>query len=164
MKSAVVIENCQDKVAIKQEHINLIEKTVLECLMREKIDIPCEVSVTIVDDERIRQINNEYRKVDKPTDVLSFPIADFYEGYLESDLGDCDLDRGLLLLGDIVLSAERAVEQAEQYGHSLEREIAFLICHSMLHLLGYDHMNECQERLMFDKQENILTCMGIVRK
>ena len=114
-----------------------------------------EVSVTFTDNEGIHALNREYRNVDRPTDVLSFPL---------SDGDDYDTDGDAVLLGDIVISLERAQTQAEEYGHSFEREVAFLTVHSMLHLLGYDHETSPEdERDMFARQDEILISAGMTR-
>lgn len=117
-----------------------------------------EVSVTLVDDERMRELNRTYRGVDRTTDVLSFAL---------NEMGDDEfpvVGEGLPnVLGDIVISVPRAIAQAEEYGHDLRREIAFLAVHGFLHLLGYDHQNEADEQVMFAKQEAVLTSLGITR-
>jgi len=159
----IIIENEQDKVEIPDSISKLIEKTIEMCMKAEELTMAYEVSVLIVDDEEIRAINREHRDIDKPTDVLSFPMAEFRNGELISDEGDYDLEFEELMLGDIIISAETAKRQAEEYGHSFEREIAFLTAHSCFHLLGYDHMEEEEEKIMIDKQENILQQMGLTR-
>lgn len=117
----------------------------------------CELSVTLTDDEGIRALNREYRGVDRPTDVLSFPMYAFEDGDLPPEEGD-------FTLGDVVISVERAKEQAAKYGHTLRREIAFLTVHSILHLLGWDHeTSEEDERKMFAKQDEIMSAIGIGR-
>ncbi len=160
----IIIENEQDKVEIPDSIIKLIEKTIELCMKAEKLAKAYEVSVLIVDDEEIRAINKEHRDIDKSTDVLSFPMAEFENGELISDEGDYDLEFEELMLGDIIISAEVAKRQADEYGHSFEREIAFLTAHSCFHLLGYDHMEEEEEKLMIGKQESILQQMGLTRK
>jgi probable rRNA maturation factor len=159
----IIIENEQDKVSI-DENINILIKKVIDiCMKSEKLEMDYEVSVLIVDDEEIRLINKEHRDIDKSTDVLSFPMAEFYNGELVSDEGDYDLEFEQLMLGDIIISAETAKRQAMEYGHSFEREIAFLTAHSCFHLLGYDHMEEAEEKVMFSKQEAVLKKMGLTR-
>jgi len=126
-----------------------------------------EVALTFVDDETIRELNRQYRGIDRSTDVLSFPLLE--KGDDEPEIvydADPDADEGLPIpvsLGDIVISVPRALAQAEQYGHSAEREIGFLFVHGLLHLLGYDHRNEDEERIMFEKQERILQKAGLRR-
>lgn len=124
----------------------------------EKFHPACEISVSIVTGVEIRDINRKFRGIDGGTDVLSFPQLTFCEGE-NPDKNE----KGEIMLGDIILCLERAKEQAEAYGHSLKREIAFLTAHSMLHLLGYDHMEAAEEAEMSRKQEEILSAMGITR-
>lgn len=159
----LLIENEQEKEEITAETEDVIRRCVLRTLEYENCDFDAEVSVTITDNERIRAINSEQRGIDAPTDVLSFPMLYFDENgdIIDSD-NDCDGE--LLLLGDIVISAERARAQSQEYGHSFRREMAFLTVHSMLHLLGYDHVDDPQgERIMFQKQDDILNGLGITR-
>lgn len=134
---------------------------ILNC-NNEKIN-GIEVNILFTDDNNIKTINNEYRNIDKSTDVLSFPINDFYYGNGEIDICNTDEDNGRLLLGDIVISVETLHKQAIEYCHSVERECAFLTCHGMLHLLGYDHMNEKDEKQMFGYTNNILESIGYSR-
>ena len=140
------------------EEINykLIEKVISEALRYEGVNDNTEVSVTIVDNEEIRKINNKFRNIDRATDVLSFPLIDFDNESLPDD-------GSKIYLGDIIISIERAKEQAKEYGHSIDREIGFLTAHSMLHLLGYDHMVPEEEKEMFAKQEEILNNLGLIR-
>ncbi|WP_024834743.1 rRNA maturation RNase YbeY [Ruminiclostridium josui] len=159
----IIIENEQDKVILDKKIERLIEKTIELCMKSEKLEKDYEISVLIVDDEEIRDINKEHRNIDKSTDVLSFPMVDFKDGKLISDEGDYDLEMGELILGDIIISAETAMRQAEAYGHSFEREMAFLTAHSCFHLLGYDHMEKTEEEVMFKKQEDILKEIGLPR-
>lgn len=160
----IIIENEQNEVEISEMLEQTIRDSVEAALRFEECDFDAEVSVTIVDNAEIREINRENRDIDAPTDVLSFPMLYFDENgdIIDSEF---DMEGDLLVLGDIVISAERAAAQAEEYGHSLKREIAFLTVHSMLHLLGYDHVDsEEDEKRMFAKQEEILTLMGITRE
>ena len=153
MKHTVILSNEQNKVKLSFSLKRLIKKAIGTALDYEQFDRPCEVSVTVVDNEAIREINREHREIDRPTDVLSFPMFDE------------DFDDGeLCILGDIVLSLEKAVEQAEAYGHSLRREVAFLTVHSVLHLLGFDHEEgKAEESEMFETQEEILAIMKLTR-
>ena len=160
----IILENEQNAVKISEEIENTIKKVIDASLEYENCDFDAEVSVTIVDNEAIREINNETRNIDAPTDVLSFPMLYFDEdgNIIDSDF---DMDGDVLVLGDIVISAERAKSQAEEFGHSFLREIAFLTVHSMLHLLGYDHVDDPEgEKIMFAKQEEILDKLGIKRE
>ena len=142
------IRNDQDKVEFTPEMEDVIRLVVSKTLEYEDFE-ELGVSVVITDNEEIHRLNREYRNKDCPTDVLSFPLYD-EEGYLDEDE-----------LGDIVISLERAKAQAEEYGHGIIREVAFLTAHSMLHLLGYDHENG--ETEMYEKQEEILNLLGITR-
>lgn len=143
-------------------------KRVIEgCLDYENFPYEAEVEVTFVDLETIQEINCEQRKIDRATDVLSFPMIAYEEAgdfsKLEEDMDNFDPESGEALLGDIVLCIPKVKMQAEEYGHSYEREFAFLICHSMLHLLGHDHMVPEEEKVMFAKQEEIMQQLGIMR-
>ena len=144
---------------ISGEIMEAVEKACLETLKYEEFDEDCEISLSFVTDEEIHQINRQFRNVDAPTDVLSFPQLTFEEGE-EADVNE----NGEIVLGDIIISVERAKEQAEEYGHGLKREIAFLTVHSMLHLLGYDHMEKDEEEDMFRRQKEILEIAGIPRE
>lgn len=148
----IFITNEQEIIEVTSEIKKLIVSSIAHTLKYEKVEEKCEISVTLCDNAAIHELNREYRGVDRPTDVLSFPIFD------DEDMG------GKVVLGDIVLSLEKAKAQAEEYGHSFEREIAFLCVHSMLHLLGYDHEEgKAEESEMFLRQEEILCNMGIAR-
>ena len=134
----------------------LVRASVLATLSYEGYGQKCEVSVTFTDNEGIRAVNKEYRGIDAPTDVLSFPLTDFEGG------DEPPTDEPFISLGDIVISLERAREQAEEFGHSFERECAFLCVHSMLHLLGFDHVNSDEEDAeMRRRQSEILESMGL---
>ena len=149
------------------------EQEVAEAVISETLDYedcPYEVQVNIIltSNEEIHQINLEQRGVDAPTDVLSFPMVDYaYPSdftVLEAGGMDCfDPDTGELILGDIVISVDKVIEQAEKYNHGVKREYAFLITHSMLHLFGYDHMDEVERENMEFKQDEILTRLNITR-
>lgn len=125
-----------------------------------------QVSITVTDDEGIRSYNRDYRQIDRPTDVLSFPLCDFYQGAPRQSLEDMmDPTSGQVPLGDMILSLERAKAQGREYGHGPARECAYLVVHSMLHLLGYDHMDEGPEKaVMRRKEEEILALLGMTRK
>lgn len=159
----ILTENEQNEIEITDETIDLIKDCVNAVLKYEECNFDAEVSVTIVDSEEIRSLNAQHRGKDSVTDVLSFPILEFDRDRNITD-SDFDCDGDLIVLGDIVLCAKRAEEQAKEYGHSFKREIAFLTVHSMLHLLGYDHEGcENTEQEMFRRQEEILKSMGITR-
>lgn len=145
------IDNRQSNVEIDKEIHKLFEKVLIESLLVEGLDLEYEVSISLVDNREIRELNREYRGVDKETDVLSFPMED-----------DFGLD--VALLGDIIISVEKALEQSEEYGHSLERELAYLACHSMFHLLGYDHMDENEKVEMRNKEKEVMKNLGIFKE
>ena len=136
----------------------LVNDVAAESLRYEDFDSNCEISLSFVTNEEIHSINKQFRNIDRPTDVLSFPLLTFEE---DEEMETNENDE--IMLGDIIISVERAREQAEEYGHSFEREIAFLTAHSMLHLLGYDHMTEEEEKDMFKRQKDILDNLGISR-
>lgn len=141
-------------------------KTVIPAaLAAEGVNTPCELDVLLTDDQGIHQINLDMREVDRPTDVLSFPMFDYVPGEPPVDDADADPESGLTPLGDMVLSLERARAQAAEFGHSVEREIAYLSVHSVLHLLGYDHMDEGPMKAqMRAREEEILRELGITRE
>ncbi len=159
----ILIENLQDKIEVKDTIDELIKRAAVLCLEAEAFTTPSEVSILLVDNSRIKEMNSEHRNIDKETDVLSFPMVEMVEGEVISDCGDFDLNENLLLLGDIVISLEMTQQQAEEYGHSFERELAFLTTHGMFHLLGYDHTDDAEEQLMVGKQEDVLEKMGLKR-
>ena len=135
-----------------------ILKAAAESLKYEAFDENCEISVSIVDNEEIRQINKQFRNIDRATDVLSFPMLTFEEGE-EAEVNENDE----IILGDIIISLERAREQAEEYGHTLLREVGFLAVHSTLHLLGFDHMEEPYTSVMRSREKEILDKMDLHR-
>ncbi|MBU5313596.1 rRNA maturation RNase YbeY [Tissierella carlieri] len=147
----IFIDNRQDKVEINEEISEIIQKVVNEVLSFENKSLDCEVSVSFVDNQEIKELNREYRGVDKDTDVLSFPMED--EFFIE----------GPILLGDIIISMEKALEQSEDFGHSLYREIAYLTAHSMFHLLGYDHMEDEEKSIMREKEKEIMKRLKIFK-
>ena len=147
----------------------IVEKVALAVLDAEQCPYEVELNVLLTDNEGIHEYNREYRQIDRETDVLSFPNLDFAEpGDFEIDedreADYFDPDSGELILGDIIISVEKVAEQAESYGHSLKREFAFLVAHSMLHLSGYDHMEPEEAAVMEAKQEQILRGLGITRE
>jgi probable rRNA maturation factor len=142
--------------------IALLRRSIRTALNAEGADRPCEISVLITDDEGIRLVNKEFRRKDTPTDVLSFPMLELLPGEFKPDLRDINRDTGCLPLGDIVLSADRIAVQAREYGQSVSREMAYLAIHSVLHLLGYDHMDEGKDkRRMRAREEEILQMVGL---
>ncbi|EPY10318.1 metalloprotease [Paenibacillus sp. E194] len=155
----------QDIYPIDPSLIELLERILQEAAAMEGIQ-EGEVALTFVDNEQIHELNREYRGIDRPTDVLSFALNESVEEELDIlyEIEDeQELDEMNDLLGDIIISTERAKEQADEYGHSLEREIGFLFVHGFLHLLGYDHQDEPSEQIMMDKQEAVLEKVGLRR-
>lgn len=147
----------------------ILDAVMEQVLTMENCPYEAQVNLLITDEEGIRQFNRQYRQIDAPTDVLSFPMLDFEQAgsfdAAERDQADCfDPESGELLLGDIIISAPRVLEQAGKYAHSVKREFAFLTAHSMFHLCGYDHVEEDQAKLMEAKQEQVLTVLGITRE
>ena len=149
-------------------YTELAERVINFCLDYCEFPYEAEVNLTLTDNAGIHQINNEFRQIDRPTDVLSFPMLNYITAgdfaFLD-DEDNCDFnpDTGEAMLGDIVISVDKVFEQAESFGHSVEREFAFLITHSMLHLFGYDHMEESEAKIMEAKQKEILQKMNILR-
>ena len=133
----------------------IVQKAVRTSLDYEEFESECEINISIVTNNEIQKLNKEFRNIDKETDVLSFPQLTFEEGEI-ADINENDE----IILGDIVISIDKAKQQSEEYGHTLQREIAFLTVHSMLHLMGYDHMKEQEEKEMIEKQKEILQKAG----
>lgn len=150
------------------DYRTIVDEIIPAALDYESCPYEAEVNVILTDNEAIQEINRDYREIDAPTDVLSFPMVDFEQ---ESDFSHVEEhaedyfnpETGELILGDIIISVEKVIEQAEKYGHSRERELAFLIAHSMLHLCGYDHMAEEEREVMEQKQREILEAEGYFR-
>ncbi len=161
--SELIVENEQNKEEVTGEIMNALQAVCDKVLETEECDFDAEISITFVDNERIREINLENRGIDRATDVLSFPMLEFdADGVAENAELECDGE--LVMLGDIVISLERARAQSVEFGHSFLREVAFLTAHSMLHLLGYDHVDDEEgERLMIMKQNLVLNELGITR-
>ena len=155
-----------DKHRLDSVGLNLhLRNCIRAALEAQGVPVPCEINVLVTDDEGIRAVNRAYRQVDAATDVLSFPMFDFTPGELPSDLTPyLDAQTGLLPLGDMAISLPRARAQAKEYGHSLKREIGYLSVHSVLHLLGYDHMDEGPMKAqMRAKEEEIMQKMNLSR-
>lgn len=156
-KLKVYIENRQKAVKIPSGMRLLVRRCCNATLVEENFEGSAEVNVTFVDDAQIRELNLQYRKKDASTDVLSFPMG-------EGGKFDLNPDTGAYVLGDIVISLEHAVAQAEKYGHTLQREVGFLTVHSMLHILGYDHVNGGLEAVrMHEREEKVLVALGLER-
>ena len=146
----VFLDNRQEKIEVEEKILDTLILVIKESLKVEGLGEDYEVSISFVDNEEIKVLNRDYRGVDSETDVLSFPI-------------DEDFIVPVPLLGDIIISVEKALEQSEEYGHSLERELSYLTCHSMLHLLGYDHMIDSEKKLMRDKEKIIMKNLGLFK-
>ena len=152
-----------DVPGISEDRRAFIRKVIRTALAAEGVDFPCEVDVLITNDEAIHQVNLDMRGVDRSTDVLSFPEFDLTPGQLP-EAEDADPGTGLVPLGDMVISWEHVAAQAKEYGHSNRRELAYLVVHSVLHLLGYDHLDEGpQKKQMRVREEAILAELGITR-
>ena len=155
MSVKVSITDNQKKIKLPTGTRLLIRKACTATLKLEGFDDPAEVSVTLVNDEMIREMNSKFRNIDASTDVLSFPLG-------ENGVYDENPETGAKMLGDIVISVEHALSQADLYGHGIEREVAFLTVHSMLHLLGYDHeQGGLQKTIMREKEEKVLDALGL---
>jgi probable rRNA maturation factor len=144
---------------VTEEAQQLVESILQFAARKENIEKDTELSVTFVDNDGIREINKEYRHKDSATDVISFALEEMGED--EVEIVGAEMPR---MLGDIIISIERTKEQAEEYGHSFDRELGFLALHGFLHLLGFDHMNEEDEKVMFTKQKEILEEYGLSRE
>lgn len=156
-KVKVIISDEQKEIDVPRGIRLLIRRCCTAVLQEEHFGYDAEVSVCFVDNQRIHELNKAYRNVDRETDVLSFPLG-------ENGVYDTNMNTGAKLLGDIVISVPKAMEQAKAYNHSLQREIGFLTVHSMLHLLGYDHENGGIEQVhMREKEEEVLTKIGLKR-
>ncbi|KGJ50822.1 MULTISPECIES: rRNA maturation RNase YbeY [Paraclostridium] len=150
----IILDNRQDKIKVSEDLLGKINDIIVETLYYEGYDDNYEVSLSFVDNEEIHELNREYRGVDRATDVLSFPLL--------TDEFDVEIEEESL--GDIVISLERALEQSEEYDHSFEREVCFLVCHSMFHLLGYDHDTEENTTDMRKREEDVLNKLNITRE
>ncbi len=150
---------------IFENYQGAIEDVVKACIKEENYPQNVEISISLVDNEQIRKLNSEFRNIDKHTDVLSFPMINFKENCSldDIDIKDCiNIDTKEIVLGDIIISVEQAKKQAEEFNHSLKREIAFLTAHSMFHLMGYDHMQTQEEKIMIEKQKKVLSKLKII--
>lgn len=155
MKHKVIVSRDVKKLGHLRS-ATLIKKAVRMALDFEKVDEPCLVSVMLTDEEGIREINREFRNVDSATDVLSFPMNELEPGKFDPELCERDMDTGRILLGDMMISVPRCAQQGEEFGHGFEREIMYLTVHSVLHLLGYDHLDEGpMKKQMRDREKAI---------
>ena len=162
-------DNRQNKIEVNDELVNIINEVCEKALKAEDVNSPYQISLLFVDNEEIRDINRETRGIDKATDVLSFPMLNypkdkvFKEVYKDTKFNEIYLDGDELVLGDMVLSLERAKEQSIEYNHSFNREVCYLVVHSILHLLGYDHMEDEEKKRMRKREEEILGNLNITR-
>lgn len=164
---SVYIENEYDNI-IDIDYENIINSVIEEALNFIECPYACEVNVTIVDNDRIKEINQQQREISHPTDVLSFPLLEYGQAGEFDEFEKClecfNPDTGELMLGDIVISFDKVLSQAEEYNHSIKRELGFLTAHSMLHLFGFDHMED-NERIEMERMQNIiLQNLGITRE
>ncbi len=154
--------NEQERILVPDKLLSLIKAVAEQTLLSEGFTKDAELNVLLTDNPSIREINRAQRGVDASTDVLSFPMLEFLNGEMDDCAGDyCD---GFLLLGDMVLSLEQAALQAAEYGHSFEREVGYLTCHSVLHLLGYDHEKKQERALMREKEEAVMAALNLTRE
>ncbi|WP_044339612.1 MULTISPECIES: rRNA maturation RNase YbeY [Rossellomorea] len=154
----LLIDFIDETEKLSDEETNLVQNILNFAAIKEEVEDDSEVSVTFVTNERIQEINREYRHKDQPTDVISFALEELGEDEVEIVGGQIPR-----VLGDIIISIDRAKEQAEEYNHSFSRELGFLALHGFLHLLGYDHMEEIDEKEMFQRQKDILDEYGLKR-
>lgn len=165
----IYVDNRQEKIEVSEILIENLKEVIEFTLREEEVDVECEVSLLFVDNEEIREINNETRSIDRETDVLSFPMLEYQDKkvfkqlYKNYEFSQSDFDGNELVLGDIVLSLEKALEQSKEFNHSYEREASYLVVHSVLHLLGYDHMEEEDKVIMRSREEEILNKLNITR-
>lgn len=162
-------ENRQEVLKVTEEFISKISDVCDFALNEEGMILPYQISLLFVNNEEIREVNLETRNIDRATDVLSFPMLDYEKGkvykdmYIDFKFDETFKDGEELVLGDMVLSLERALEQSKEYCHSYEREVCYLVVHSILHLLGYDHMEDDEKRVMRKREEEILNKLEIRR-
>lgn len=165
----ILMDNRQDKYKVSLELEESIKKIADYTLKQEGVFCLYEISLIFIDNKEIERLNSEFRNIQRSTDVLSFPMLDYKNGevfketYNSDKLGDEMLDDGNLVLGDIAISLERAKEQCDEYGHTFQREVCYLTVHSLLHLLGYDHMEDNQKKIMRKREEEILDAFDIGR-
>jgi len=165
----ILIDNRQNKIDVDDKLNDAVNNVIEYTLNEEKVNVDYEISIIYVDNNDIRTINKEFRNIDRETDVLSFPMLDYPKDRVYKDVyGDFVFDasylnEGRLVLGDMALSLEKAKEQSIEYGHSFLREVCYLTVHSILHLLGYDHMEEHEKLIMRSREEEILTAFNITR-
>jgi len=165
----IFIDNRQNKIEVTDELQRTIKDVIQYALKEEKLFIDSEVSVIFIDNQEIKEINSKYRGIDEITDVLSFPMLEYPENkvfkdvYVNYEFDQSDLNEERLVLGDVALSLEKSFQQCEEFNHSFLRECAYLTVHSILHLLGYDHMDELEKNIMRKREEEILSNFKISR-
>ena len=161
MRHKIYIRRDKKSLGSSQAY-KLIKKAAAAALDAEGVDVPCEVNVLLTDDSGIHEINLEFRGIDKATDVLSFPLNELQEGNFDSSICEYDPETEMVLLGDMVISLEHARAQGEEYGHGEDREISYLTVHSILHLLGYDHLDEGErKKLMRSREKLVMESLGL---
>lgn len=165
----IYLDDRQKKIKVDEEFNDLIRNIIDYALKEEGVEVSYEISLLYVDNDEIKEINLKHRNIDKVTDVLSFPMLDYAKGkvykevYINQKFSQDFFDDEYLILGDIVISLEKAKEQSEEYNHSFNREVLYLAIHSVLHLLGYDHMEEEEKSIMRKREEEILGAFSIKR-
>jgi probable rRNA maturation factor len=166
----IYIDNRQNKVKIDEKLEEVLEQVIAKTIEEEKVDKKVQISIIFVDNDEIKELNNEFRGIDKVTDVLSFPMLEypdhkvFKDVYLNYAFEESCFEGEELILGDMALSLEKALEQSKEYNHSFNREVAYLTVHSILHLLGYDHIEEEDKIRMRHREEEILNKFNIKRQ
>ncbi len=161
MTNEIYIEDACAQPSLDDNACKFLNDVVSATLLYEKVALPCYVSIAVVDEDEIKEINNEHRGIDAVTDVLSFPVVNLIDGSFDENAGD--FYDGRLILGDVVLCAKRAKEQSVEFGHSYERELGYLTCHSVLHLLGYDHEVDADREVMRQKEEAVMELLNLKR-
>ena len=162
MNHKIYIEDARGGASLSVKLVELLTETVDQTLKYENIDKDCYVSITIVEADEIKELNAEHLGIDSVTDVLSFPVVNLIDG--SECISTGDYYEGRLILGDVILCADRAKEQAEEFGHSIEREFGYLTCHSILHLIGYDHEVEKEREVMRQKEEAVMELLSLKRE
>lgn len=163
------IENCQEDIYLSPDFIDRISDVVEMVLEHEQVNVEYEVNILFVNNSYIKDINFNHRGIDKETDCLSFPMINYQEGkfykdqYLNYEFKDYELDEGKVILGDILISTEKAKSQSLEFGHGFDREIIYLIIHSLLHLLGYDHMKSEDKKIMRFREKQIIKLIGVFK-
>lgn len=159
----ILIDDRQSVMEIRDEVYDLLEQVAKRSIELEGLRPDVEISIILIDNEQIKELNRDFRGIDRETDVLSFPAID-YESDEDEPTEDINMDTGDLILGDIAISVEKAAQQAEEYGHSFYREMGFLTVHGMFHLLGYDHEDEEEAVIMRQREEMVLSSLGLERE